>query len=159
MRMRGILDDFLWWLRSQEYWCQWCCLVESIDKALLISKSSSSTSRCSWCSDNASAWAPQPAGWVGSIERGRVGSAHHAQINEPLQRPQVRRQCILNCRLSLHLYREKLLHPGDEKGPEEEFCGPLNLWGISSQMLYSEEPLEDQLENSEIPEYCKYFTL
>ena len=81
--------------------------------------------------DNASAWAPQPAWWVGSDHRERernlVRSAHHAQINEPLQRPQVRRQCILNCRLSLQLYREKLLHREDEKGAEEEFCGRLNL--------------------------------
>ena len=65
---------------------------------------------------------------VGGIHRGEratVRSAHHAQINEPLQRPQVRRQCILNCRLVFATKRET--PAGDEKGAEEEFCGPLNL--------------------------------
>ena len=55
----------------------------------------------------------RPGGWDPHRERGRVRSAHHAQINEPLQRPQVRRQCILNCRLSLRV--NTLL--GDETSP------------------------------------------
>ena len=81
--------------------------------------------------DNASAWAP-PSSLVGGIhrERGthRVRSAHHAQINEPLQRPQVRHQCILNCRhVSAATKTRETPAAGDEKGAEEEFCGPLNL--------------------------------
>ena len=65
--------------------------------------------------------APHLAGWVGSSIT--VRSAHHAQINEPLQRPQVRRQFILNCGLSFQ--RESRL--GDDKRAEKDFFGRLDL--------------------------------
>ena len=64
-----------------------------------------------------------PGGW----DPATVRSAHHAQINEPLQRPQVRRQCILNCRLSLQQCWGEKVCGRDEKGAEEEFCGRQNL--------------------------------
>ena len=60
-----------------------------------------------------------PGGW----DPATVRSAHHAQINEPLQRPQVRRQFILNCGLSFQ--RESRL--GDDKRAEKDFFGRLDL--------------------------------